>query len=206
MTEPIVLSAEEVHFIADTKFFLAKARISAKIRRILEQVHEALRSELKGKALLVPGRFTLDAFQFVKGEHLENFSYQYLDFPRFYSREEKFSFRTLFWWGHHVVFALIIEGGHLRSYKQNLMNRYSEIADHGVCLCLGDSLWEWKRGPGYTLEITRERKTEVAAVLAHRPFFKLARFVPMNDPAVSTGGLVSIGREALQAVLPVITT
>ncbi len=75
MTEPIVFSAEEVNFIADTKFFLAKARISAKIRRILEQVHEALRSELKGKALLVPGRFTLDAFQFVKGEHLENFSW-----------------------------------------------------------------------------------------------------------------------------------
>ena len=67
------------------------------------------------------------------------------------------------------------------------------------------SLWEWKRGEGYTLELTHDRKSEVSAVLSGRGFFKLARFVPFDDPAVREGRLVEIGCEAWRTILPVIT-
>lgn len=206
MTDPITFTSDEVNLIADEDFFMAKARISAKVRQTLAALHQVLREELNGRDLIVPKAFDPDAFQFVKGEHLEDFPYQYLDCPRHFTREEKYSFRSLFWWGHHVVFAMILEGSHMRRYKQNLINRYLDVADRKICLCLSSSLWEWKQGPGYTLELTHTRKSEVAAVLAHRPFFKLARFISMDDPIISAGGLPEAGREAFRAVLPVITT
>ena len=41
-------------------------------------------------------------------------------------------------------------------------------------------------------------------MLANRPFFKLARFVPLDDPIIRQGRLVQAARETLRAVLPVI--
>ncbi|MDA0739965.1 MAG: hypothetical protein O2999_14005 [Nitrospirae bacterium] len=201
----MTFTPQEIQRLTDTSFFLNKATITTKIRQQLEQLHEVYQQELCQHSLLVPDQFSSEAFQFVKGEQLEHFPYQYLDYPRFYTRETKFAFRTLFWWGHHLIFSLILEGVHIRRYKENLFNRFSEIADRHVCLCLDNSLWEWKQGPGYTFEITRERKPEVAAVLANRPFFKLAMFIPFDDSVITSGNVDTKGLEALRSMLPVIT-
>ncbi len=198
-------TAKELTLLSDTEFFATKAHVSPKIRHLLEQIHESFQRELKTHRLLVPDGFDTEASQFVKGEHLEAFPYQYLDYPRFFTRNVKFSFRSLVWWGHHMVFALILEGGHLRRYKENLINRFPSVADRNIRLCLSHSLWEWKQGSGYTLDLTEKRSSEVAAVLANRPFFKLARFVPFSDPAVQNGEAHHLAHEALRAVLPVIT-
>ena len=204
MSQLLSFSQEEVHCIANTEFFRTKAKITLQVRKILEDLHGHLKSELNGHDLLAPQDFKQDAVQFVKGEHLEDFPYQYLDFPRYYTREEKLAFRSLFWWGHHMVFSLILEGPHIRRYKENIINRFADIADNQICLCLSSSLWEWKSGPGYTMELTRDRKSQTAAVLANRSFVKLARFIPMTDPIVQSGLIVQTGHETFRTMLPVI--
>lgn len=204
MANPTALTPDDIALVADTKFFKAKAAVTPKIRALLDSVHAALQEELAGVALLAPPGFDPAKCQFVKGEHLEDHPYQYLDFPKHFEDDEKLAFRTLFWWGHHIVFALIVEGAHLRRYKQNLINRYRDVADRDVHLCLSPTPWEWKLGEGYTLPLTRDRKSEVAAVLSNRPFFKLARFVPLDDPAVGNGRLADTARAALAAMLPVV--
>lgn len=204
MGDPTFLTPEEIALVADDKFFRAKAAITPKVRAMLEAVHDVLKQELAGISLIAPPGFDPDKCQYVKGEHLEDHPYQYLDFPKHFDGDTKFTFRTLFWWGHHVVFALIVEGAGLRGYKQNLINRYGQVAGHDLFLCLSPTPWEWKQGQGYTLPLARDRKPEVAAVLSDRPFFKLARFVPLDDPIIRQGRLVQAAREAFRAVLPVI--
>ena len=204
-TAHAVFTPHEITLIGDDAFFLAKAAIMRKVRSCLDAIHEALQPELNGAHLLAPNGFDPEACQFVKGEHLDHYPYQYLDYPKHFSRTNKFTFRSLFWWGHHFVFAMILEGEHLHQYKTNLIDRYAHIADRDLCLCLGHSLWEWRRGAGYTLALTSDRRTEAAAVLSHRPFFKLARFVPMTDRIVTNGRLPEAGRDALRACIPVIT-
>jgi len=206
VTDPVLFTPEELSLVADDKFFLAKARIMRKVRTMLDRLHAELREELSELELLAPEGFNSAACQFVKGEHLEDYPYQYLDFPKHFAGSEKFTFRSLFWWGHYFVFALILEGEHLLRYKRNLINRFSDVADRQLCLSLGPSLWEWKRGTGYTVEITRERKSEVAAVLSGRQFFKLARFLQPDDPLVREGRLVETGRRTFRTILPIITS
>ena len=206
MHEPILLTPDELHLVADDGFFRVKARIMKKIRGMLDELHAGLKADLAGARLLAPPGFDEARAQFVKGEHLEDFPYQYLDFPKHFSGDDKFTFRSLFWWGHHFAFALILEGDGLLRYKQNLINRYHDVAGRHLCLSLAPSLWEWKQGEGYTLPLSHDRKSEVAAVLSGRPFFKLARFVPHHDPAVKEGRIVEVGREAFRAMLPVITS
>lgn len=204
MDQSPLFTPEEIGLIADAGFFRSKARIMAKVRTLLESVHAGLQEELSGVELSAPAGFDPGKCQLVKGEHLHDFPYQYLDFPKHFSGDEKFTFRTLFWWGHHFVFALILEGEGLLRYKQNLITRYREVADREVCLCLGPTPWEWRRGEGRTLALTGDRRADVGAVLSGRRFFKLARFVPLDDPAVSSGRVTVVAREAFRAMLPVI--
>lgn len=204
-TDPVVFTPDELRLLGDQTFFRAKAQIMKKMKAILEGVHRGLQHELKGVELLAPEGFNPAACQFVKGEHLEDFPYQYLDFFKHFDGEVKFTFRTLLWWGHHIVFALILEGGRLAQYKKNLMNRYGAVADQGLSLCLGGTPWEWKRGEGYTMELTWERKNELMALLDRRSFVKLARFVPFDDPIVRDGRVPETAAATLRHLLPVIT-
>lgn len=205
MESKALFTSDEINLVADEGFFMAKARIMRKMRGLLEELHAGLTADVTGVELVAPAAFDPSKFQFVKGEYLEDCPYQYLDCPKHFSGNDKFAFRSLFWWGHHVVFALILEGERLRRYKDNLINRYHQVAGRQIELCLGPTPWEWKRGEGYTLPLTYDRKSEVAAVLSHRRFFKLARFVPLDHPAVQDGSLVAIGRDAFRDCLPVIT-
>lgn len=205
ITDPVLFTAEELSLVADEKFFLAKARIMKKVRTMLDQLHAAIQAEITGVELLAPAGFNAAACQFVKGEHLDDFPYQYLDFPKYFAGAEKLTFRSLFWWGHHFIFALLLEGEQLPRYKQNLINRFSDLADRQLCLSLGPSLWEWKHGTGYTLEITRRRKSEGAAVLGGRQFFTVARFVPPDDQLVKEGRLIETGRRVFRSMLSIIT-
>lgn len=199
------LTADEWRVFANHEFFLKKAVISAKLKQTLEQLHLALQLELSTHPLVAPVSFDPEAVQFVKGEHLEDCPYQYLDFPRYYSREEKFAFRSLCWWGHHVVFALIMEGPLVKQYRLNLFNRFSEIADRQLSLCLSSSLWEWKVGPGFTLDITHNNRSEIAAALDHRTFFKVARFILLQDLEAHPDHIIKEGVKVFQAILPIIT-
>jgi hypothetical protein len=52
--------------------------------------------------------------------------------------------------------------------------------------------------------MTHDRKPQIAAVLAERPFLKIIRFVPLTDARIQSGQLPELSREAFQAVLPVI--
>ncbi len=199
------LTQDEWSVFANQEFFLKKAVISEKLKRTLEQLHIALQPVLTAHPLLAPDSFNPESVQFVKGEHLENCPYQYLDFPRFYTRQEKLTFRSLCWWGHHLVFALIVEGPLVKRYRVNLFNRFSDVADRQLSLCINSSLWEWKAGPGFTLDITHNHRSEIAAALDRRTFFKIGRFIPIQDLEADTDHIIEAGVTTFQAILPIIT-
>ncbi len=191
--------------MANQHFFLAKAQIMAKVRRLLEATHATLKEEVASASLATPPGFDPTNRQFVKGESLELFPYQYLDFPKHFHDSNAFSFRTLFWWGHHVVCALLLEGEGVKQHKVRIVNRFHQLAGQGLELSLAPTLWEWKRGEGYTLPITHDRKAQIAAVLAERTFLKIVRFLPFTDPRIQSGQMPEFSRETFRAILPIVT-
>ncbi|MEQ1656816.1 MAG: hypothetical protein ABL960_14075 [Nitrospira sp.] len=206
------LTDEEAALVADAQFFRKKERISAKVRAQLDATYAGLTDELRQvglhaglqAGLIVPSGFNPRAHQFVKGEHLEAFPYQYLDSPKHFDGPNKFTFRTLFWWGHHLACALILEGDSIKQYKKNLVDRFHQVAGQELELSLAPTLWEWKRGEGYTLPITHDRKAQIASVLAERRFLKIVRFVPMTDPRLQAGLLPDLSRETFRSMLPIV--
>ncbi|HKQ35599.1 MAG TPA: hypothetical protein VJT11_09880 [Nitrospiraceae bacterium] len=205
MISPSQFTEEEAALLADQHFFLAKAQIMAKVRRLLEATNSTLKEEVASASLATPPDFDPTNRQFVKGESLEFFPYQYLDFPKHFHDSNTFTFRTLFWWGHHVVCALLLEGEGIKQHKVRIVNRFHQLAGQGLELSLAPTLWEWKRGEGYTLPITHDRKAQIAAVLAERTFLKIVRFLPFTDPRIQSGQMPEFSRETFRIILPIVT-
>jgi hypothetical protein len=175
------------------------------VRQLLAATHAALKEEVAAASLVTPPDFDPTNCHFVKGEHLESFPYQYLDFPKHFHDSNAFAFRTLFWWGHHVVCALMLEGEGIKQHKARIVDRFHQLAGQGLELSLAPTLWEWKRGAGYTLPITHDRKAQIAAVLAERSFLKIVRFVPFTDSRIQSGQVPEFSRETFRALLPIVT-
>ena len=199
------LTPAELALVADGDLFRAKERIILKVRELLTELQSGLQEDLSRSALLLPPEFDPAKKQFVKGERLEQCPYQYLDYPKHFLGDDKFTFRSLCWWGHHLVFAMIVDGGQVKQCKKNFFDRFHQLAGQGLELSLAPTLWEWKRGEGYTLPITHDRKAQLAAVLSGRAWFKIARFVPLDSPALREGRLPEVGRETFRSLFPLLT-
>ena len=204
MAEGLSFTDEETALLTDAVFFQKKARISEKIRRQLEAARQVLKEELDTIVLPELSESDFSSTQLVKGEHLEFFPYQYLDCPKHFHGPEKRTFRTLVWWGHHVAWAWMLEGSLMRQYKKHLVDRFHLIAGRQLELSLAPTLWEWKRGEGFTLPITHDRKAQIAAVFAERAILKVVRFLPFADPRVRHGELANLTREAFRDMLPIV--
>ena|SRR5215217_6030333 len=205
MTAPLTFSDDDMTWLTDAQFFRKKAAITVKIRHMLEATERTLQGELANVSLITPLSYDPASRQLVKGEHLENFPYQYLDYPKHFEGGDTLTFRTLFWWGHHVVCALLLEGQRLKEYKKRLVDRFHQLAGKDLELSLAPTLWEWKRGEGYTLPITHDRKAQIAAVLAERSAVKIVRCIPLTDPLIQGGHLPQVSADSLRALLPILT-
>ena len=116
---------------------------------MLTELQRGLQEDLGRSRLLLPPEFEPGKMQFVKGEHLENCPYQYLDYPKHFLGEDKFTFRSLCWWGHHLVFAMIVEGTG-QAVQEELCRSIPSAGRSGSRALIAPTLWEWKRGEGYT--------------------------------------------------------
>ena len=200
------LTPNELKLVADGDLFRAKERIILKVRDLLTELQRGLQVDLDPSMLLLPPDFDANKMQSVKGERLENCPYQYLDYPKHFLGDDKFTFRSMCWWGHHLAFALILEGGRVKQYKKNFVDRFHQLAGQGLELSLAPTLWEWKQGEGYTLPITHDRKAQLAAVLSGRSGFKIVRFVPLDSAAMREGRVPELGREIFRSLRPLVTS
>lgn len=195
MTDSIHFNSNERSVIQDTSFFRTKVNVSRKVQQMLHQMKKAFQEELEPSGLLMADGVDVQSGQFVKGEYLLDFPYQYLDFPKLFTQDEKFAFRTLFWWGHFMVFAWILEGRHLEHYKTNLIKAYDRFADRGLFLLLTKTPWEWRKDPEHALEFRRDNREEAIAAIKSRSFLKIHRYLEFNSSVFADGTILQESRE-----------
>jgi hypothetical protein len=93
----------------------------------------------------------------------------------------------------------------VKRYKKHLVDRFHSIAGQELELSIAPTLWEWKRGEGYTLPITHDRRAQIAAVVAERSYLKIIRFMTVDDARVKGGELDAVSRQAFRAMRPIVT-
>lgn len=196
-------SRDEVEFLKEAGLFAWKERLTLRIKTALETLHGALSERLVSDRLLAPEGMDWTRWQVVRGERFEERPYAYLDFPQFFSRDIKWTYRSMFWWGEGLFFAMILEGPLLDRYRKNLEHSYGAVADRELSLSLARTPWEWRAAGPDVLPIRADNRDAVLSALRARTVLKLQRVVSL-DRLIEPEMIVREGVETFDRLLPVI--
>ena len=184
---------EELAFMQNGDLFDKKEDITKRIQGLLEELQASLKAHLKPEEFCAPEKTDFVHGHLVRGERFLQRPYVYLDFPKFFSRQAMFTYRSFFWWGWDFVFAWILSGPYLDLYKKNLINHFDRVAGMGFYLSLASDPWEWRKASPDTLELAKQSPNEIQRLLAGKEFLKVQYFVGLDHPLWYEGGLVEEG-------------
>lgn len=197
-------SRDEVEFLKQAGPFAWKERLTQRIKTALAALHDALAARLTPDALLAPEEMDWARWQLVRGERFGDRPYAYVDFPQHFSREAKFTYRSMFWWGEGLFFALILEGSLLDRYRANMAEAYAAMADRDLALSLARTPWEWHADGPSVLPIRTATRDAVMSAARSRPFLKLQRAASL-DLLGQPDAIVREGLKTFEDLSPVVT-
>lgn len=197
-------SRDEVEFLTQAGLFAWKERLTLRIKAALEALHDALSERLVPDTLLAPQDMDWTRRQVVRGERFEERPYAYLDFPQYFSQATKFTYRSMFWWGEGLFFAMILEGELLDRYVANLERAYQSVADREIALSLANTPWEWRATGPSVLPIRADNRDAVISSVRSRTVIKLQRAVSL-DRLTEPDVIVREGLRMFEDLRPVLT-
>ncbi len=158
---------------------------------------DVLRTELAAQVdgWAVPKGFDPSAFQVSRGESLDNLPYQYLDCPRFYTRNDMFAFRVLIWWGRSLNCCWMLKGVTLPAILARLKGESSGMMPSLNVWC-GPDPWQWERVTPLA-DVPPER-------LGEHGFLKLGTRLPLTEKTLTADGLQTTALAAFRALSPLL--
>ncbi len=161
---------DELALLSNPRFFEQKLQATEKLKRLMEEIRLALLEEIRPEELLAPSTTDFLKGQIAKGENYEGYPYVMLDFPKHFSKENIFTFRTLFWYGHTLIFSVIVAGTYLETYRQNFERHYERLCEAGLYFGTND-VWDWRESASRLLTV--QEKANI--LVRHQPFIKLMK-------------------------------
>jgi hypothetical protein len=205
LVELITFTPEEKAVVRNIEFFRLKASVTRKVLALLTDLHRQLKNEVENVSFIAPIEVNLKSSQFVKGEHYRGLPYIYLDFPKYFTKVDKFTFRWMLWWGHYFIFALISEGLHADVHRENLIRTYDNLIDKDFYIATHKNLWEWVRDVEHAISLNQENKSQVIQMLKEKRFLKLQRFVDLDDDVLNGKRLVEEAIWTFNQMKPLVT-
>ncbi|MDH4230334.1 MAG: hypothetical protein OEW11_11440 [Nitrospirota bacterium] len=191
------LTPEENALVGNAPWLLAKGSATTKLRDHLEAAHLALMPLVLGehRDWLCPEGFDIHAVQVARGESLHGTPYQYLDFPKYFRRDEAFTFRTLIWWGRALCICWILQGPHLAERRRALAERRL-VPLPGMGAWFGGDPWDWE---GFVpLDSVPPEALEASS------FLKVGRMLPLTPEVLGRSGLSDAVTDTFHALLPLV--
>ena len=102
-------SPVEVKLLNTVDVFLHKPAIMKKAEANLTALKQEVIKTLSQAPHPCPPESDIVKGQIVRGENHKGFPFISLDMPQMFSKSQMFTYRTLFWWGHDLIFSLILK-------------------------------------------------------------------------------------------------
>ena len=99
----------EVKLLNTVDIFLHKPAIMKKAEANLTALKQEVIKTLSQAPHPCPPESDIVKGQIVRGENHKGFPFISLDMPQMFSKSQMFTYRTLFWWGHDLIFSLILK-------------------------------------------------------------------------------------------------
>ncbi|QPJ66054.1 MAG: hypothetical protein G3M78_11875 [Candidatus Nitrohelix vancouverensis] len=173
-------SARDISMMNVTEVFARKPGILKKAEAQLTRLKESIEIVLPDYASALPAEANIQKWQIARGENHKNFPFISLDIPQYFSKTEMFAFRTLFWWGHYLGFALILKGEKLPGYIKRLTELKNGDEWKDVYFSSAQTPWEWGLESCQNAQETSNDSIE--DIVSNIQYLKLCRVFPLDAP------------------------
>jgi len=172
----IHFSPMEMNLMTSTEWILTKNGILQKLKGMLEKQQEAYREIAEdGKNIRFPGLFSVHP-KISRGENYLGLPWLILDYPRIFEKENIFAVRTMFWWGKFFSITLHLSGSWKDRLEEALDRQKPSLISHDFYCSVAEDPWLHHFEESNYLPVTGETD------IRNRPFIKLAKRYPLDDP------------------------
>lgn len=193
-------SSEELEILNDLNFFLLKHSATQKMVELFGRLEVLLKGIVHQNELAVEG-VNVSSGKIFRGENYNLFPYVLLDYPRLFSRESIFAFRTMFWWGSGFSFTLHLQGKALEQFRKTLLINQERMLNQDIYFCVNNTPWKYHyEKENYTL-IDELPSSQMENYFSEKEFIKLSKRIPLEEYA----SLEVKGKETLELFLSFLT-
>ena len=162
----------ELAYLNDTDFLLTKIDIGFKIETLLGEVEKVLLPIIE--QVDWPQNVLVKSGKISKGEMYQGLPYYVLDFPRRFSKDEVFAFRTMCWWGNFFSATLHLSGSYLENSRDSLINHIESIRASDAFICVNSTPWEYHYQSDNYLQANKFERSELENLFTSKPFIKIS--------------------------------
>ena len=175
----------EVQLLNTVDIFLYKPAIMKKAEANLTALKQELIKTLSQAPPPCPPESDLVKGQIVRGENHKGFPFISLDMPQMFSKSQMFTYRTLFWWGHDLIFSLILK----QENQAPLIEKLIQLKEHpdwkDIQLAIGPTPWEWKKDTNNFIPLFGTSDIKIRNTINSVKYIKLCRFYSLSSSKFS---------------------
>lgn len=178
----VTLSPKERELVLNGDWILTKNDIIGKVCTLFGNLSEIYREALLQHPHLLTDDPGFRSPKIAKGEQYKGLPWVMLDHPRFFSGDNHFAIRSLFWWGNEGSITLQLGGAFQQQYAASIQHYFSRTANaensHGPWwLGTGTDPWEHH----FEENNYRLMDTQNGYAFAQMPFIKLAKKISLEQ-------------------------
>ncbi len=137
-------------------------------------LESAYRKHLSPASILSRGGVNTSNGKIFRGENYKGLPYVVLDYPRLFSTESVFAFRTMFWWGNEFSFTLHLQGTAWEERKALFIKKLPQLLNRELYICVNVSPWQYHFDRENFVPLDEYSATVGKEELEQLPFLKLS--------------------------------
>jgi len=171
----------ELQTLHNTKFFLVKESATEKVQHLFSDVRDEIKSEIKKRKIVFPKEVDASMGKIFRGENYLGLPYLVLDYPKHFSKNSVFAFRTMFWWGNFLSCTLHLQGKALDEKRNLLIQNWKSLRKKNIYLCVNKNPWQYQYTKENYILIDKFSESDLKHLLITKEFIKLSRKIPLKD-------------------------
>ena len=179
------LTAAELKTLHNTNFFEVKASATKKIEHLFADVRDEIKKAIEENKIIFPAEVDSKNGKIFRGENYSGLPYLVLDYPKHFSKNSVFAFRTMFWWGNFFSCTLHLQGKALEhltpSPSPQGEGRFTPLRGKNIYVCVNNNPWGYHYKKDNYLPIDKLSDTELKKLLLEKEFVKLSRKIAIKD-------------------------
>lgn len=161
--------------MGDAGWIYRKNTVMQKVMELMGALQGQLAAHALTGAFPFPGNCGQETGKISRGEKYRELPWVILDYPRYFSRDNIFAFRTMFWWGHAFSGTLHLAGGIKEQYHAALAQALPLLQAHRFQAYVHDDPWRHELDNGNYRPVAGLGRQEWEALVYGREFMKLAK-------------------------------